>query len=103
MLHPYDWEDVELQKVPAMAVHAGVQRGHRRPGPGLASAGRGDPGHRGGQTFLTGAFGLGAKIYDRQQANVRIAEQHATSSSATRSPSWRKSGLVRQFLVQNPL
>jgi HK97 family phage major capsid protein len=28
-------------------------------------------------TFLTGAFGLGATLYDRQQANVRIAEQHA--------------------------
>lgn len=28
-------------------------------------------------TFLTGAFGLGAQVYDRQQANVRIAEQHS--------------------------
>jgi HK97 family phage major capsid protein len=27
-------------------------------------------------TALVGAFGLGAKVYDRQQSNIRIAEQH---------------------------
>jgi HK97 family phage major capsid protein len=27
--------------------------------------------------FLTGAFGLGAQIWDREQANVRISEHHA--------------------------
>ena len=28
-------------------------------------------------TFLTGAFGIGAQLYDRMAASVRIAEQHA--------------------------
>jgi HK97 family phage major capsid protein len=28
-------------------------------------------------TFVTGAFGLGVQLYDREQANIRIAEQHA--------------------------
>lgn len=28
-------------------------------------------------TALTGAFGLGAKVYDREQSNIRVAEQHA--------------------------
>jgi HK97 family phage major capsid protein len=28
-------------------------------------------------TALTGAFGTGAQLYDRQMANIRIAEQHA--------------------------
>jgi HK97 family phage major capsid protein len=27
-------------------------------------------------TFLTGAFGLGAQIYDREQATVRVSEHH---------------------------
>ena len=29
------------------------------------------------KTFLTGAFGLGAQLYDREQANIRVADQHA--------------------------
>ena len=33
-------------------------------------------GHDEGQ-FLIGAFGLGAQLYDRQQASIRVAEQHA--------------------------
>ena len=77
VLHPYDWEDVELQKgsgdgqymlVSNVAIGAQAQV-WRQPvveTPAIAEG-----------TFLTGAFGLGAKIYDRQQANVRIAEQHA--------------------------
>jgi len=28
-------------------------------------------------TWLTGAFGLGAQLYDRARASVRIAEQHS--------------------------
>lgn len=77
VLHPYDWEDVELQKgdgdgqymlVTNVAIGAQAQV-WRQPvveTPAIAEG-----------TFLTGAFGLGAQIYDRQQANVRIAEQHA--------------------------
>ena len=77
VLHPYDWEDVELQKgsgdgqymlVTNIAIGAQAQV-WRQPvveTPAIAEG-----------TFLTGAFGLGAQVYDRQQANVRIAEQHA--------------------------
>lgn len=77
VIHPYDWEDVELQKgsgdgqymlVTNIAIGAAAQV-WRQPiveTPAIAE-----------NTFLTGAFGLGAQVYDRQQANVRIAEQHA--------------------------
>lgn len=77
VIHPYDWEDVELQKgsgdgqymlVTNIAIGAAAQV-WRQPiveTPAISE-----------NTFLTGAFGLGAQVYDRQQANVRIAEQHA--------------------------
>lgn len=77
VIHPYDWEDIELQKgsgdgqymlVTNIAVGAAAQV-WRQPvveTPAIAEG-----------TFLTGAFGLGAQVYDRQQANVRIAEQHS--------------------------
>lgn len=77
VLHPYDWEDVELQKgsgdgqymlVTNVAIGAQAQV-WRQPVVETPAITEG--------TFLTGAFGLGAQIYDRQQANVRIAEQHA--------------------------
>lgn len=77
VLHPYDWEDVELQKgdgdgqymlVTNVAIGAQAQV-WRQPVVETPAISEG--------TFLTGAFGLGAQIYDRQQANVRIAEQHA--------------------------
>lgn len=77
VIHPYDWEDVELQKGStndhymlvtniAIGMNAQVWRQPVVETPAI------DEG-----TFLTGAFGLGAQIYDRQQANIRIAEQHA--------------------------
>lgn len=77
VIHPYDWEDIELQKgsgdgqymlVTNISIGAAAQV-WRQPvveTPAIAEG-----------TFLTGAFGLGAQIYDRQQANVRIAEQHS--------------------------
>lgn len=77
VLHPYDWEDVELQKgsgdgqymlVTNVAVGAQAQV-WRQPVVETPAIVEG--------TFLTGAFGLGSQIYDRQQANVRVAEQHA--------------------------
>ena len=77
VIHPYDWEDVELQKgagdgqymlVTNVAIGAQAQV-WRNPVVETPAIDEG--------TFLTGAFGLGAQIYDRQQANVRIAEQHA--------------------------
>lgn len=77
VIHPYDWEDVELQKgtgdgqymlVTNIAIGAAAQV-WRQPVVETPAMPEG--------TFLTGAFGLGAQIYDRQQANVRIAEQHS--------------------------
>lgn len=76
VLHPYDWEDIELTKttqgnyvmVTNVAVGAQTQA-WRQPvveTPAIPE-----------NTFLTGAWGLGAQLYDRQQANIRIADQHA--------------------------
>lgn len=77
VLHPYDWEDVELQRgsgdgqymlVTNIAVGA-QQQVWRQPvveSPAMPEG-----------RFVTGAWGTGAQLYDRQQAAVRIAEQHA--------------------------
>lgn len=77
VLHPYDWEDIELSKatgdghyVMATNVAVGAEtRAWRQPvveSPAMPEG-----------TFLTGAWGLGAQLYDRAQANIRIADQHA--------------------------
>lgn len=77
VLHPFDWEDIELQKatgdgqymlVTNVAVGATTQV-WRQPVIETPAMTEG--------TFLTGAWGIGAQLYDRQVANVRIAEQHA--------------------------
>lgn len=76
VLHPNDWEDVELQKgtgdgqymiVSNVAVGADT-RIWRLPVVETPAMPEG--------TFLTGAFGTGAQLYDRQRASVRVAEQH---------------------------
>lgn len=76
VVHPNDWEDIELSKdsqdryILVTSVAVGAQaRVWRNPvveTPAIAEG-----------TFLTGAFGLGAQLYDREQSNIRIAEQHA--------------------------
>lgn len=76
VLHPYDWENIELLKdaqdryllTTAVAVGA-AQTLWRMPVVDTPAMPEG--------TFLTGAFGLGANLYDREQANIRVAEQHA--------------------------
>jgi HK97 family phage major capsid protein len=79
VLHPNDWEDVELQKtvsggdgqymlVTNVSVGAN-SRVWRLPvveSPSIAE------GH-----FLTGAFGQGVQIWDREQANIRVSDSHA--------------------------
>lgn len=77
VLHPYDWEDIELQRgttndqymlVTNIAVGA-QQQVWRQPvveSPAMTEG-----------RFVTGAWGIGAQLYDRQVASVRIAEQHA--------------------------
>ena len=77
VMHPFDWEDIELQKatgdgqymlVTNFAVGAET-RIWRQPVVETTAMAEG--------TWLTGAFGLGAQLYDREQASIRIAEQHA--------------------------
>lgn len=76
VVHPYDWEDIELAKdgndryLFMMNVAVGMQQTLWRmrvvDSPAMEEG-----------TALVGAFGLGAQLYDREQANIRIAEQHA--------------------------
>lgn len=77
VLHPNDWEDIEIQKGSgdgqymlftniAIGVNAQVWR---QPVVETAAMSEG--------TFLNGAFGAGAQVYDRMRASIRIAEQHA--------------------------
>jgi hypothetical protein len=77
VVHPNDWEDIELDK--------GTTNDHYRLVTNIAVGAEArvwrlpiveTPAMNEG-TFLTGAFGTGAQLYDRQAANVRIAEQHA--------------------------
>lgn len=77
VLHPLDWEKIELQKATGdgqymltsnVAIGAATQV-WRQPvveSPAIAEG-----------TWLTGAFGIGAQLYDRARASVRIAEQHS--------------------------
>lgn len=76
VMHPYDWEDIELTKdsqgayIIAGNVAVGAQKQMwRMPVVDTPAITEG--------TFLVGSFGLGAQLYDREQANIRIAEQHA--------------------------
>jgi HK97 family phage major capsid protein len=76
VVHPYDWEDIELAKgsdehyTVSMNVTVGAEARLWRmqvvDSPAIAE-----------NTALVGAFGLGAQLYDRMQANIRIAEQHS--------------------------
>lgn len=76
VLHPNDWEDIELDKGStndhyrlitniAIGLDARVWRQRVVETPAMAEG-----------KFLNGSFGGAAQLYDRQQANVRIAEQH---------------------------
>lgn len=78
VLHPLDWEEIELQKASsgdgqymlvsnvAIGAQTSVWRQPVVESPAMTEG-----------EWLTGAFGLGAQLYDREIANVRIAEQHA--------------------------
>lgn len=76
VLHPNDWEDIELDKGTtndhyrlitnvAVGLDARVWRQRVVESPAMPEG-----------TFLDGSFGGAAQLYDRQEANVRIAEQH---------------------------
>jgi HK97 family phage major capsid protein len=76
VLHPLDWEGIELDKdsesryiLTTNIAVGGEKRVWRQPvveTPAIAQA-----------TYVLGAFGLGAQVYDREQSNIRIAEQHS--------------------------
>lgn len=76
VLHPNDWEDMELTKstqgqylLAVSIATGGEQRVWRMPVIDTPAINEG--------TALVGAFGIGAQLYDREEANIRIAEQHA--------------------------
>ena len=76
VMHPNDWEDIELTKatdgqylVAISVALGGEPRVWRIPvveTPAIAEG-----------TALVGAFGTGAQLYDREQANIRVSEQHS--------------------------
>lgn len=77
VVHPNDWEDIELTKSAGTEKTylflASVQQGaeprlFRLPVVETPAMPEG--------TALVGAFGLGAQLWDREQSNIRIAEQH---------------------------
>lgn len=76
VLHPNDWEDIELQRgttndhyaITTNVAIGSVPQMWRLPVVETPAISEG--------TFLTGAFGTGAQVYDRQLAAIRIAEQH---------------------------
>lgn len=76
VVHPNDWEDIELTKntqgdyLLAVSIALGGEpRVWRMPvidSPAIEEG-----------TALLGSFGIGAQVYDREAANIRVAEQHA--------------------------
>lgn len=77
ILHPNDWQEIEIQKgetndhymlVTNVAVGA-QSRIWRLPVVESPTIEEG--------TFLTGAFGQAAQIWDRERANIKISEHHA--------------------------
>ena len=76
VLHPNDWEDIELTKdlqgqylVAVSVAMGGEPRVWRMPVIDTPAMTEG--------TALVGAFGSGAQLYDREQASIRISEQHS--------------------------
>ena len=76
ILHPNDWEDIELTKdsqgqylIAVSVALGGEPRIWRIPVVETPAIDEG--------TALIGAFGTGAQLYDREQASIRISEQHA--------------------------
>ena len=76
VLHPNDWEDIELAKdtngqylVAVSVALGGEPKLWRIPVVETPAIPEG--------TALVGAFGTGAQLYDREQASIRISEQHS--------------------------
>jgi HK97 family phage major capsid protein len=75
ILHPRDWEDIELAKggdghyLWTNVNNGGETRLWRVPVIQSTEMTEG--------TFLAGAFGIGAQLWDREEANVRVSEHHS--------------------------
>jgi HK97 family phage major capsid protein len=76
VVHPNDWEDIELTKdangqylIAVSVAMGGEPRVWRMPIVDTPAMTEG--------TALVGAFGTGAQLYDREQASIRISEQHS--------------------------
>jgi HK97 family phage major capsid protein len=76
VVHPNDWEDIELTKdsngqyLMAVNIQQGAQaRVWRLPVIDTPAMPEG--------TALVGAFGTGAQLYDREAPTIRVAEQHS--------------------------
>jgi len=76
VLHPNDWEDIELTKdeqgqylIAVSVAMGGEPRVWRMPVIDTPAMTEG--------TGLVGAFGTAAQLYDREQASIRISEQHS--------------------------
>jgi len=76
VLHPNDWEDIELTKdeqgqylIAVSVAMGGEPRVWRMPIVDTPAMEEG--------TALVGAFGTGAQLYDREEASIRISEQHS--------------------------
>ena len=76
VLHPSDWEDIELTKdtngqylIAVSVAMGGEPKVWRMPVVDTPAITAG--------TALVGAFGTGAQLYDREQASIRISEQHS--------------------------
>ena len=75
VLHPLDWAEIELLKgtddryVWVTVPIGGVKQLWRVPVIETTAMEEG--------RFLVGAFGLGAQLFDRQQAQIRVSEHHA--------------------------
>jgi hypothetical protein len=76
VLHPNDWEDIELTKdangqylIAVSVAMGGEPKVWRMPVVDTPAITAG--------TALVGAFGTGAQLYDREQASIRISEQHS--------------------------
>lgn len=75
VIHPYDWQDIELAKgsdghyLWISVSDGGPQRFFQYPVVVTDAIAQG--------TALTGSFALGTTLWDREQANIRISDQHA--------------------------
>ncbi len=76
VLNPNDWEDIELTKdlngqylIAVSVAMGGEPKLWRIPVIDTPAMPEG--------TALVGAFGTGAQLYDREQASIRVSEQHA--------------------------